>query len=288
MKKFIHSGFSLILMLLILASCDETYTDLMTANVKTGGLVSPTGTVAYKLGMTPTFDIVIDVPKGPEIKSIEVRKNYTRSKDGVKSNTVSTVIAIDGANATADVQKKIAQTWTTMRTGLIMPSDPQIPVTETVSNIAEFIGDYWTFTYVSTMVDGRIITNTLTTKVAIANFFAGSYELLLKYFHPTAGGTYPTSAYGGDRISKIDMVPTGALDCQVWFGVWTDNKITIHIAPDYKVTLTFERTDAIQGDPLNPANISSYNPTTGVIKLYYYYPGGGGPRVFWAVYTPQS
>ncbi|MCE5347182.1 MAG: hypothetical protein LLG13_12975 [Bacteroidales bacterium] len=288
MRKIIYSVLSLIMVSFFLFSCDDTYTDLMTSNVKTGGLVNPTGTVAYKLGMTPSFDITIDIPKGPGIKSIEVQKYYTRMSDTTLSNVVSTTINIDGANETEAVQKKIAQTWATLREGLTMPTDPQIPVTETDPNIAKFIGDSWTFTYICTMIDGRVLTNTQTTNVAIANFFAGSYDLLLKYFHPTAGGTYPTSAYGGERKSKITMVPTGALDCWAYFGVWTDNKIFIHIASDYKVTLTFDRSDAIQGDPYNANNICSYDPATGIIKLYYYYQGSGGPRIFWAVYTPKN
>ncbi|HUX59021.1 MAG TPA: hypothetical protein VMV77_18760 [Bacteroidales bacterium] len=288
MRKFIYSLLSLIVLSSLFSSCDKTYTDLMTGEVLTGGLVAPTGSVPYKLGMTSSFDIVIDVPKGPGIESIEVQKYYKRSSDTTYSNTVSTVINIDGTNTAEAIQKSMTQTWESLREGLIMPTDPQIPTTEAVPNIADFIGDSWTFTYICTMTDGRVLTNTRTTTVAIANFFAGTYDLLLKYFHPTAGGTYPTSAYGGDRKSKIDMIPVGALDCTVWFGVWTDNKINIHIDKDYNVTITFDRPDAKMGDPENADNVCSYDPETGVIKLYYYYPGSGGPRIFWAVYTPKN
>lgn len=288
MRKIIYSVLSLTLMVTVLTSCDETFTDLMTKEAQTGGLVAPTSSVAYKLGMTPSFDITIDIPQGPGIKSIEVQKYYTRMSDTTESNIVSTVINVDGANVSGPSEKTLTYTWDSLREGLTMPSDPQIPATETVSNIADFIGDYWTFRYICTMDDGRVIINTRTTNVAIANFFAGTYDLLMKYFHPTAGGTYPTSAYGGDRKSKVDMVPFGALDCWVYFGVWTDNKVFIHIAPDYKVTLTFDRSDAIVGDPYNAANVPSYDPATGVIKLYYHYYGAGGPRIFWAVYTPKK
>jgi hypothetical protein len=288
MKKIIFSALSLVFVMMFSTSCDKTYDDLMTGNAKTGGLVNPTGNVAYKLGMTPSFDIVVDIPKGQGIKTIEVQKSYTRMSDTTVSNIVSTTIDVNGENVNGMVEKKLTQTWAGMKEGLTLPTDPQIPATEADSHIADFIGDYWTFTYISTMTDGRVITNTQQTQVAIANFFAGSYDLLLKYFHPTAGGSYPTEAYGGDRASKIDMVPTGALDCQVYFGVWTDNLINIHIAPDYTVTITFNRADGVMGDPYNANNKCSYDPETGVIKLYYYYQGSGGPRVFWAVYTPKS
>lgn len=288
MKRFIFSVLSLLLTCFIFVSCDETYTDLMTADVKTGGIVEPSSSIAYKLGMTPSFDIVLTVPQGPAIESIKIDKYYVRMSDTTYSNVVSTSIDINGENATGDVEKLLPQTWDSMKEGLSLPTDPQIPVNEYIANIADFIGDYWEFRYTTTLSDGRVLENTRTTKVAIANFFAGSYDLLLKYFHPTAGGSYPTDPYGGDRKSKIDMVPVGALDCQVYLGVWTDNKITIHIAPDYTVTLTSDKAGFSQGDPYNPANVCSYNPETGVIKLFYSYAGSGGPRVFWAVYTPKS
>jgi len=110
----------------------------------------------------------------------------------------------------------------------------------------------------------------------------------MKYFHPTAGGSYPTTPYSA-YTENVDLIAKNAYECDDWFGVWEDNKLTIHIDPaaNYAVTLTFERGDAVAGDPNNPANVPSYDPVTGVIKLYYYYPGSGGNRIFWAVYTPR-
>lgn len=287
MKKSIYSALSLILIFLAFTSCEKTTDDLMTADAKTGGLVNPTGIIPYKLGMTPSFDIVVDVPKGLGIQTIEVQKYYTRMSDTTESNIVSTTIDINSENATAELEKVMTHTWATLKEGLVLPTDPQIPASENDPNIANFIGDYWTFKYICTLSDGRIITNTNTTQVSIANFFAGSYDLLMKYFHPTAGGSYPDTPYGGDRKSKADLVPIGALDCSTYFGVWQDNHVFIHIAADYTVTLTFDRADAVQGDPNNPANVCSYDPETGVIKLYYYYPGSGGNRIFWSEYTPR-
>jgi hypothetical protein len=136
--------------------------------------------------------------------------------------------------------------------------------------------------------DARKVDNASTTVVAVANFFAGPYEKDMRYFHPTAGGSYPTTPYSA-YTENIDLVAENAYECDDWFGVWEDNKLTIHIDPaaNYAVTLTFERSDAVAGDPNNPANVPSYDPATGIIKLYYYYPGSGGNRIFWAVYTPQ-
>ncbi len=273
MKKITYSVLSLIVALMVLSSCSQTYTDLMTADAKTGGLLVPTKSFPYKLGGTKTFDISVLVPQGPGIVSIEVYKSYTG-----KAEVLDQTIPVASANATADKTLKLTYTYAKLITGLSMPADEGLLK----------IGDAWTLRYVSVMEDGRKVDVSTKTLISVANFFAGSYSLLMKYFHPTAGGVYPTAPYGGDRKSTVSLVPIGAYDCTDYFGVWTDNLVTIHIAPDYKVTITFNRSDAISGDPYNAANVNSYNPTTGVIKLYYYYPGAGGPRVFWAEYTPKN
>ena len=273
MKKIIFSSFYLVLAALLFVSCDDNYTDLMTANVKTGGIVNPTSSIPYKLGSTPSFTITVDIPKGPGIDAIEVYKTFTG-----KGEVLDQTIDIGLANATADVSKTLTYTYEQLIAGLSMPED------EGTLNI----GDKWTIRYVSVMDDGRKVDNAAVTTVAVANFFAGSYDKSMKYFHPTAGGVYPTTPYSA-YTEKIDLTAKNAYECDDWFGVWEDNKITIHIDPanNYAVTLTFERTDAGVGDPNNPANVCSYDPATGVIKLFYFYPGSGGNRIFWAEYTPR-
>lgn len=273
MKKFLYSGLSLILMVLMLTSCDETYTDLMTGEAKTGGILTPTSSFPYKLGGTASFNVTLNIPKGPGIVSVEVYRTYTG-----KSEVLDQTIAVGSANATEDKTMVINYTYAKLIAGLSMPANEALLK----------IGDAWTLRYVSVMEDGRKVDVSKKTLISVANFFAGPYELLLKYFHPTAGGTYPTSAYGGDRKSNVSLIPISAYECTDYFGVWTDNLITIKILPDYTVTLTFNRADAVMGDPLNAANKCSYDPATGIIKLYYFYPGAGGPRVFWAVYTPKK
>lgn len=272
MKKIIYSVFSLIFMVLVFTSCDENYTDLMTGEAKTGGILTPTKSFPYKLGGTKNFDITLDIPKGPGIVSVEIYKKYTG-----KSEVLDQTVSIGSANATADVTTKVSYNYAKLISGLSMPTDESVLK----------IGDAWTLRYVSVMEDGRKVEVGTKSLVSVANFFAGSYDLLMKYFHPTAGGTYPTSAYGGDRKSTVNLIPISAYECTDYFGVWTDNKVTIKITPDYKVSITFNRTDAVSGDPNNAANVNSYNPATGVIKLFYYYPGSGGNRIFWAVYTPK-
>jgi hypothetical protein len=52
MKKTIFSALSLTIAVFMFVSCDNTYDDLMTANVKTGGMINPTSSIPYKLGST--------------------------------------------------------------------------------------------------------------------------------------------------------------------------------------------------------------------------------------------
>jgi hypothetical protein len=273
MKKLIYSVLSLIFMVLVLTSCEQNYTDLMTAEAKTGGILAPTKAFPYKLGGTKNFDITLDIPKGPGIVSVEIYKKYTG-----KAEVLDQTVSVGSANATADKSIKVSYNYAKLIAGLNMPADESVLK----------IGDAWTLRYVSVMEDGRKVDVGPKTLISVANFFAGSYELLMKYFHPTAGGVYPTTPYGGDRKSNVNLVPISAYECTDYFGVWTDNIVTIRITPDYKVSITFNRSDAVSGDPNNAANVNSYDPATGIIKLFYYYPGAGGNRIFWAVYTPKK
>lgn len=272
MKKITYSILSLIFMVLVFTSCEENYTDLMTGEAKTGGIIAPTKSFPYKLGGTKNFDLTLNIAKGPGVTSVEVWKKYTG-----KAEVLDQTVPVASANATEDKAIKLTYNYAKLIAGLSMPAD------EGQLNI----GDAWTLRYVSVMEDGRRVDVSSKSLVSVANFFAGSYDLVMKYFHPTAGGTYPTSAYGGDRKSVVNLIPISAYECNAFFGVWEDNLVTIKITPDYKVSLTFNRADAVSGDPNDPANVNSYDPATGVIKLFYYYPGAGGNRIFWAVYTPK-
>lgn len=269
---------------LIYSACNKSE-DLVTADAKTGGLIVPTGMIPYKLGLTPSLNIDIEVPQGDPIQTIHVSYYYMRMSDTTVSNTLKFDIAINGANENEAVKKTLPYTWETLRAGIVLPTDPQIPVTELDSTIANFIGDYWLFSYTVTMVDGREIINNNTTNVAIANFFAGTYDVHILYFHPTAGGTYPTVPYADDKYKK-DLTPISAYDCTTWFGVWENNLTTIHIDAANNVTISFNRPDAVSGDPNDATKLNSYDPVTGVIQIYYFYPGAGGNRIFWETFTP--
>ena len=159
MKKIIYSGLSLIFTILMLASCENTYTDLMTSDVKTGGILSPTKSFPYKLGGTTNFDITLSIPQGPGIVSVEIYRTYTGKTSEVLDQTVS----VASANATALKEVKVTYNFAKLTAGLGMPA--------TESELV--IGDAWTLRYVSVMEDGRKVNVGPTSTITVANKFAG-------------------------------------------------------------------------------------------------------------------
>jgi hypothetical protein len=201
MKKLIFAGLSLVFTVFFLVSCDKTYTDLMTGDVKTGGLLSPTSSIPYKLGSTPSITVTLDIPEGPGIQSVEVYRTYTD-----KTEVLDQTIEVGSANAADDVTKEISYTYSQLIAGLSMPTDENTLT----------IGDKWTIRYVSVMEDGRKVDVSGKTTVAVANFFAGPYVKDMSYFHPTAGGSYPTTPYSA-YTENIDLVALNASECDDWF-----------------------------------------------------------------------
>lgn len=139
--------------------------------------------------------------------------------------------------------------------------------------------------------DDRIINNGKLLNIKLNYVFfnphAGPYDVEIRYFHPTAGGSYPDEPYGGIRLDEKELAPVSATMVETFFGVWEDNYTYIEIDDDNNVTISFNRSDAKSGDPNDPTKVNSYDPVTGVIQIYYYYPGSGGNRIFWEKFTPK-
>jgi hypothetical protein len=122
------------------------------------------------------------------------------------------------------------------------------------------------------------------------NPYAGDYESEVWYFHPTAGGTYPTDPYGGIRYADKTLDALTGRKCETWFAVWDTDKCWITVKADNSVEFTVWDEwpyDVKMGDPKNPENVSHFDPETGQIYLYYYYSGAGGDRIFWEILTPK-
>ncbi len=273
MKKSIFSALSLIFIIFTFVSCDDTFTDLMTADAKTGGILSATKAIPYKLGSTPKVEVTLNIPKGPGIKAVEIHRTYTD-----KAKVLDQTIDINSANTGGNVEKKVNFTYQQLTNGLNMPADEGLLK----------IGDKWTLSYVSVMEDGRKVDVSNKTTVSVANFFAGTYEKHYIYHHPSYG-TYPNDIYV-DEVTNVDLEAKNAYECEDWFGSWEDNIVTIHIDPaaNYAITVTTDRSDASIGNPYDPAVVATYDKVTGVIHIYYFYSGAGGYRFFDITYTPKK
>jgi len=291
MKQIINRSIQFIFLSLVVIAftgClkDE---DLLTDGVRTGGLVNVTSNIPYKLGFTPSFDIDITTGQGSPIKSILVYKQYFHNADTTESNKyLYETIDVAGANASGAYSHTLTLTWADLIANLTLPAYT-LPADEATA----VIGDYFVFSYVAVMQsDNKEIINLSTTTVSIANLFAGTYMSYRTYFHPSVAA-YPDSINAYSNVAvKMDLVAVDPNTCKVYFGAWQDNYVFIHIDAANHVSLTFDRT-AFEGDPWNPAKKCGYNPTTGVIQIYYYYQGAAGidpnnptGRIFWQKFVP--
>lgn len=263
MKKLIFSALSLIFTVLIFTSCDKTYTDLMTAEAKTGGMISPTKSFPYKLGGTTNFNINLDIPKGPGVASIEIYRKYTG-----KTEVLDQTISVGSANATEDKSIVVSYNYTKLIAGLSMPTNESVLA----------IGDAWTLRYVSVMEDGRKVDVSTKSTITVANKYAGFYQCVGTFTHPTAGVRpvnekkflTPISAYAcwgnaGDLgasgyFVKITVDPlTNKVTCSTWLNIEMINV---------------------------PGESNYFDPATGKFYLSYFYVGSGGNRVMREVWTP--
>jgi len=269
MKKIIFSILSLAIIAMFFTSCENTYDDFMTGDVKTGGLVSPMKSFPYKLGGTTTFDVTVDIPKGPGIVSLEVYKTYTG-----KTEILDQTIDVASANANEALTVTLTYDYASLIAGLSMPADE--------SELT--IGDKWTLTYVAIMEDGRSVPNSTKTLIGVANFFAGDYIVRVVYRHPNFGA-YPDNIYV-DADYKKTLLALNANTCGTYMSTWTDYPMNITINTDNSLTVEWvDRTDVFLGDPYDATKVSYYDPATGVIYLYYHYDGSGGYRVFWETFN---
>lgn len=286
MKIIFKYSISLLsLVLILLTSCLDA-DDLMTSDVDTGGFIEATGSVPYKLGSTPSFDVTIDIPKGPGIKSLKVVKTFTHNAlEETSGEVIMSTMDIASGNVNEDLSAKLTLTYADLIDGISIPGY-DLPADELLLDI----GDFWTFQYISVMEDGREVVNNSKTTVGVANFFAGKYDAAITYWHPTAGGGPDTNVdapYVTTTETK-DLVAIDAKTCKTWFARWTDATIYITIEEDNSITISTEGWDydVTLGDSYQPDLKSHYDPETGTIYLYYKYMGSGGYRTFHEIFTP--
>ena len=266
---------SVFLLMFVANSCMENV-DLVTENAKSGGLVSPvTANFPYKLGATPTFDVVVDIPVGAEITSVKVLNSYTNTVDEIVSNeVVMKTIAVDGGNTPDGLTKTITLSYTDLIKDLVI-GGAAMSTDELTLNI----GDFWTIRYISVMPDGREVVNNASTIIAVANQYAGDYLCTGVFTHPVNG---PRNINEEKFLTPVTATKCwtalgdlGANGYDIYINVESDNTCTVKIGP-LAVTEVF----MVAGEP------NTFDPVSKEFDLNYYYVGATGNRVIEENYAP--
>ncbi len=257
---------------LMFSSCNESE-DLVTKDAITGGLVSPTGSIPYKLGATPVVNIAMDVPQGPGIVSVEVYNQYFSNVDTTESNKVlMKTIDVASANATEDASKAFTVNYTELTKGIILEGSA-LPADESLLPI----GNNWLLTYVSVMSDGRKVLNNASTNIAVANKYAGTYQCVGVFTHPTAG----PRAVNEEKF----LTPLSAYSCRIPAGDLGSAGYSVVITVDPE-TNTVSFSGGAPTDMFALTERSYYDPATGVFYLHYFYSAASGDRLMDEVLTP--
>ncbi len=284
-KRFKLSIFFTLNILLFLGftSCLDSL-DLMTQNVKTGGLIEATYALQYKPASTESVDVDILIYKGPKVKSVKVYKRFTHFIDDGGSISVSesedvlhkTVAVVDDNSVDTTIVTETFS-WLNLAGGIPqLPDGYIVPEEPTIASI----GDYFTLSYVSVLEDGREVSCLPQTFIVVANFFAGYYQSYVMYSHPTLGDR--------DFYMEKELFTISSSECTTLFAIFEDAQMDIKINADNSITFTVLNFTYIvnEGDPNDGSKQSHYNPVDKTINLYYHYDAPGGYRVFWETLTP--
>jgi hypothetical protein len=264
----------------LFTACNKSE-DLVTDDVLTGGLVSPTSSIPYKLGATPTVNISLTIPMGPGVASVKVFNQYTSLAYGeaITSNQVlMKTVDVASENMGGEASKPFTITYADLRKDLSYKDTNGVTVTLPTDETLLPIGDYWELSYTSVMADGREVINNATTNISVANIYAGFYQCDGVFHHPTAG----------DRTINEEkfLTPLSAYSCSIPAGDLGGS--------GYSVTITVDpATNDVSFSNGSPTDMfaqtdkrSYYDPGNGHFYLYYFYVGGTGNRVIDEEYTP--
>lgn len=274
MKHIIKLGvFILVAQVVFLNSCVEPE-DIMTADVKTGGLVIPSTNLLLKAGANQSFDVVIEIPQGPGIVSLELYKMFNQG-DTLLSNTAAmTPVDVSSANRNDTAFISFSLDYADLKDGLTLGGNP-MPAEETGLGI----GDSWTIEYYAVMEDGRKVLNNATTVIAVSNQYAGYYLCEGVFTHPTAGARAIDEEKFLSPISQVRCLTAlgdlGGAGYDIFIDVNPDNTCAVSRG----ITCP---TDVF----MTPGQDSYYDPITSKFYLWYFYVGSGGSRVIEEVYTP--
>lgn len=221
------------------------------------------------------------------------------SRDKI-SGDISVTASIDpSSTAEEDVHFRIVNPTFTLKAAdnylglleLTIITEGNTPPMEDTPEFEEYIAPIIVLNLAATgdpMVTGSGKEGAFTIAYTPPNPYAGDYIAHLIYRHPSYG-TYPNNIYVEEDNEKT-LVPVTGRKCETGFATWFDTDLCwITIKADNSIVFEVGDTwpyDVKLGDPMDASKVSHYDPATGIIYLYYYYEGSGGPRIFWETFTP--
>jgi hypothetical protein len=178
-------------------------------------------------------------------------------------------VAVSSANKSADVEIQVPYTYAKLSEGLGLPANEGLLA----------IGDAWTLRYVSVMEDGRKVGVSSKSTITVANKYAGFYQCVGTFTHPTAGVRAVNE--------KKFLTPISAYACWGNAGDLGASSYFVKLTVDPVTNLVTCTTYTAPAEMANtPGEPNYYNPADGTFHISYFYVGSGGNRVMREVWTP--
>lgn len=292
---------------LVFQSCDKSE---QVVSGKEGGLVEiKNPSINYVVGNPGPYSSAIRVYQG-EIKTtkVDIYKTFygtvydTITVDSivpksVVSNTVLyTTIELSSVLDQNSIQS-FEFTFDDLREGLTVEGN------ELPANDGNYqIGDYWEFTYFSTVSDGRVVQQNTTTKATVATRYAGKYKCIDGRYFRLGVLTYTTGDWPAETyIESVDaktykvLEYWGAFDGNEWYFQIENGVITYPAEWDGVAQLLNGQPlitcESSPGDMTEVCGLPGANTVVNddvngkdlLIMANGYYTSGSGPRVGYQV-----
>lgn len=186
---------------------------------------------------------------------------------------------------------------------VIMMTEGNTPPMDGTPEFEDYVAPFIDLDITAATGNSGVIPTGKTSRVTLnftpPNPYAGEYNVEMRYFHPTAGGSHPSEGagfdpdnpYGGIRNYVKELEAVTGRKCKTGFAVWGDTDICwITVNVDNSITYEVDDTwpyDVKLGNPFDPSQVPHFDPATGIIYMYYHYTGTGGDRIFWEIFTPN-
>ncbi|PQB06171.1 hypothetical protein BST83_02465 [Polaribacter filamentus] len=216
-------------------SCIDEDNDELTGDATTGGLLKLNNRlIGYVVGDGASYTATGNVFQGREqTNSVGVYIAFTNSITGETSNEVlyetidisETTIGATGSFSTSFTYENLIE-GLSLSTGSLPASDGELS-----------IGDFWELRYVSTLNNGKIVSNSSTTKVSVGTRFAGTYRPLDGAYYRIGVETYVLADWiNYCPVTTIESVDATTYRVVEYFGPFNGNEWYFQIDGNDKIT----------------------------------------------------